>query len=389
MRALPYSSPEQMARSTRVLLFGMLALLGLGTVMVYSATSIGQLRTAGEDAVLRPLASHALKLLLALLGFLLALRVGPRQLFGAARWAWAAGVVLLVAVLLLGVERNGARRWFEVAGTSFQPSEVARVATILLLAAWMSGARDRVGQLWTGVCVPFLLVALPAGLVMLEPDFGSAVFLLFMGVFVMWIGGARARHLLCAFLPAIAGAAILGWTHFGHFRTRLSTFMNPDADYQVRQALSALGSGGLLGQGLGNGTAKWGFLPESDDDFLFAVVGEELGLIGTAAVLALYALILWHGVRVLLGLRSRFGLVVGAGLLLQVVVQAVLNVAVVTAVAPNKGLPLPFVSAGGTSMVVLCISVGLLLGLTRAPEEDPVLEARWATSLTHRGEPGA
>ncbi|HZM00811.1 MAG TPA: FtsW/RodA/SpoVE family cell cycle protein [Planctomycetota bacterium] len=389
MRALPYTSPEQMARSTRVLLFAMLALLGLGTVMVYSATAVAQLRSSGPDTLLRPLASHALKLLLALLGFLLALRVGPRQLFGAARWAWAGGVVLLAAVLLLGVERNGARRWFELAGTSVQPSEIARVATIAMLAAWMSAARDRVQQAWTGVCVPFLLVALPAGLVLLEPDFGSAVFLLFMGVFVMWVGGARAQHLLCAFLPALAGAAFLGWTRFSHFRTRLSTFMNPDADYQVRQALSALGSGGLFGQGLGNGTGKWGFLPESDDDFLFAVVGEELGLVGTAAVLALYALLLWHGVRVLLGLRSRFSLVAGAGLLLQVVVQAVLNIAVVTAVAPNKGLPLPFVSAGGTSMVVLCISIGLLLGLARCPEEDPVLEARWAMSLTHRGEPGA
>lgn len=389
MRALPYTSPEQMTRSTRVLLFGMLALLGLGTVMVYSATAVAQLRTAGPEHLLRPLASHALKLLLALLGFLLALRLGPRRLFGLARHAWAGAIVLLVAVLLLGVERNGARRWFELAGTSFQPSEVARVATIVVLASWMSAARDRVREAWTGVCVPFLLVALPAGLVLLEPDFGSSVFLLFMGVFVMWLGGARTRHLMCAFVPALAGAALLGWTHFSHFRTRLSTFMDPEADYQVRQALSALGSGGVVGQGLGNGTGKWGFLPESDDDFLFAVVGEELGLVGTTLVLALYALVLWHGVRVLLGLRSRFSLVAGAGLLLQVVVQAVLNIAVVTAVAPNKGLPLPFVSAGGTSMVVLCISMGLLLGLARCPEEDPVLEARWATSLTHRGEPGA
>jgi cell division protein FtsW len=389
MRALPYSGPEQMARSTRVLLFGMLALLGLGTVMVYSATAIAQLRTSGPDTLLKPLGAHALKLLLALLGFLLALRVGPRQLFGASRAAWVGAVLLLLAVLLLGVERNGARRWFELAGTSFQPSEVARVATICMLAAWMSAARDRVREAWTGVCIPFLLVALPAGLVLLEPDFGSSVFLLFTGVLVMWVGGASTRHLLCAFVPALAGAALLGWTQFSHFRTRISTFMDPEADYQVRQALSALGSGGLFGQGLGNGTAKWGFLPESDDDFLFAVVGEELGLLGTGLVLALYAVLLWHGVRVLLGLRSRFSLVAGAGLLLQVVVQAVLNIAVVTAVAPNKGLPLPFVSAGGTSMVVLCISIGLLLGLARRPEEDPVLEARWATSLTHRGEPGA
>lgn len=388
MRTLPYTSPEQMTRSSRALVGAMLALLGLGTVMVYSATTVLQLRRSGPDATLLPLAGHTLKLLMALLVFLAATRVGPRALYAAARPAWAAGVVLLIAVLVVGVERNNARRWFDLAGTSFQPSEVARIATIVMLAAWMAAARDRVTEARTGVLVPFALTLLPAGLVLVQPDFGSAIFLLFTGVMVMWVGGAKSRHLLVAFLPALIGACAIGWMRFGHFRARIEGFLDPGQDYQVRQGLLALGSGGILGRGLGNGTGKWGFVPEADDDFLFAIIGEELGLIGTGLVVVLYGVFLWHGLRLLLGVKSRFALVVGTGLLLQVVVQAILNIAVVTATAPNKGLPLPFVSAGGSSMLVLCASVGLLLGLTRRPEEDPVLEARLATSLTHRGEAG-
>jgi cell division protein FtsW len=388
MRTLPYTSPEQMTRSSRALVAAMLGLLGLGTVMVYSATTVIQMRKVGPDAMMLPLAGHTLKLLFALIGFLLATRIGPRALYAAARPAWAAGVVLLIGVLIVGVERNNARRWFDLAGTSFQPSEVARIATILMLAAWMAAARDRVNEARTGVLVPFALTLLPAGLVLVQPDFGSAVFLLFSGVMVMWVGGARSRHLLAAFLPALVGACAIAWLRFGHFRARIEGFLDLETDYQVKQGLLSLGSGGVFGRGLGNGTGKWGFVPEADDDFLFSIIGEELGLIGTGLVVVLYALFLWHGLRLLLGVKSRFALVAGTGLLMQVVVQAVLNIAVVTATAPNKGLPLPFVSAGGSSMLVLCVSVGLLLGLTRRPEEDPVLEARLATSLTHRGEPG-
>ncbi len=388
MRALPYTTPEDLQRSSRIMVGAMLALLALGVVMAYSATTVEQLRTTGPDTLLAPLASHLLKVGLALAGFLLAIRVGPRQLFASARLAWGAGVVLLALIPFLGTESHHARRWFGVGGASFQPSEFARVATMVMVAAWMAAARDRVAELRTGVLVPFGLAVLPAVLVFIEPDFGSAVYLLFMGVIVMWVGGARSRHLVAAFVPTLLLASAVGWVLFSHFRNRILGFVQTDPDWQVSQGLTSLGSGGVLGAGLGNGMGKWGFLPEARNDFLFAVIGEELGLVGTLGVVALYALFLWHGTRILLGLRSRFSLVVGAGLLMQVLVQAVLNIAVVTAVAPNKGLPLPFVSAGGTSLFMLCLSTGLLLGLARRPEEDPVLEARWATSLTHRGVPG-
>ncbi len=358
--------------------------MGLGLVMVWSALSVRQVRLEGGGALMQPLFSHLLKALMALLGFLLAQRLGARQLFAAAGPAWIAGMVLLVAVLLLGVERNGSRRWFDLGGISLQPSEFARLATIALLGAWMAVSGDKVQNIKHGVLLPFSLAALPAALILVEPDFGSAVYLLLMAVLVLWVGGARSRHLMLVFLPSLLLAAGFAWAFLAHFRTRILNFLEPGTDYQVQQGLSALGSGGLFGAGLGNGVGKWGFLPEAEDDFLFAVIGEELGLLGAALVILLYALFLWHGVRILFSLKSRFSLVVGTGLLLQVVVQAVLNIAVVTAMAPNKGLPLPFLSAGGSSLLVLCISTGLLLGLARRPEEDPALEARWPVSLMAR-----
>ena len=389
MRQLPYTTPEQMATSRRALVATMLGLLALGTVMVFSATFVKQLRRFGPESMEGPLVGHLVKVLVALVAFLAAARMTPSRLFAAARSGWLASAVLLVAVLVAGQEINNSRRWFDLAGTSFQPSEVARVAVIIAVGAWMAAARDRVTELRHGVLLPFALIAIPAALVFVEPDYGSTVYLLFMGVLVMWLGGARTKHLMAVFGLAIVVASLYGWSRFGHVKGRVQGFLDPDPTSQVGFGLTALGAGGLTGSGLGAGLGKWGLVAESESDWILSVVGEELGLLGTAALVGLYMLFLWHGTKLLLGLRSRFGLIVGAGLLLQVVVQAVLNLAVVTAMAPPKGLPLPFISAGGTSLIVLSASVGLLLGLARRPEEDPVLEARWAASLSPRGEPGA
>jgi len=389
MRALPYTTPEQLAASRRALVGVMLALLGLGTVMVYSASFVKQLRRFGADSMSEPFQGHLLKVLVALVIFLACLRVSPRQLYALARPAWVASVALLLLVLVAGTELNNSRRWFDLAGMSFQPSEVARVATVLMTGAWMAAARDRVGEFRHGVLVPFAFVCVPCALVFVEPDYGSSMYLLLMGVLVMWVGGASSRHLLGVFALAMLAASLYGWERFGHVQDRVNNFITPDPTSQVGYGLTALSSGGALGLGLGSGFGKWGLVAESDSDWILSVVGEELGLLGTGGLIALYAAFLFHGTRLLLGLRTRFSLIVGAGLLLQVVVQAVLNIAVVTALAPPKGLPLPFVSAGGTSLMVLCASTGLLLGLARRPEEDPVLEAPVATSLTHRGVPGS
>ena len=207
MRALPYTTPEQMARSRRALVGTMFALLGLGTVMVYSASFVKQLRRFGADSMSEPFQGHLLKVLVALVIFLVCLRITPRRLFALAKPAWIASVALLLLVLVAGTELNNSRRWFDLAGTSFQPSEVARVATVLMAAAWMAAARDRVTEFKYGVLVPFGFVAVAAALVFVEPDYGSSVYLLFMGVLVIWLGGARSKHLVAVFGIALVGAS--------------------------------------------------------------------------------------------------------------------------------------------------------------------------------------
>ncbi len=368
-RTVSYTRPDQMAASRRWLFGSMLALMGLGLVMVYSADILKHM-DRGKDLVF--LQKQLVRFGVGVAGFLVASRVGPRLLFGLSRPLWLLAVALLGLVLVLGPEINQAQRWLVIGPVLFQPSELARVATIILIGAWMAAAGERTRNLREGAFVPLIIAAIPAALVLIEPDLGSSLYLLFMAVLVLWVGGARSLHLMAGFLTCLLGAAAYGWTRFAHVSHRIDLWLHPEPTSQVSQGLTALASGGIWGAGLGASVGKWGFVPEAESDFVLAIIGEELGLVGILLVLLLYGVFLWHGVRLLMGLRSRFALVVGSGLIMQVVVQALANVAVVAGTVPPKGIPLPFVSAGGSSRLVLCISAGLLLGLSRRPEEDPV-----------------
>ncbi|GJM22160.1 MAG: stage V sporulation protein E [Planctomycetota bacterium] len=360
-----FTSDAQMRRSTRWLMGLLLMLMGLGVVMVASATAPSEL---AEGKGYATLIGHVTKVGLSLVALLFGAQLRPRWIEALAAPLWLLSLALLVTVLIVGPERNNAQRWLDLGSLSVQPSELARLAVMLAVGAWASRAGTRMSEAVHGVLVPFVLIGLPAALVLIQPDFGSTVYLLLMGVLVLWTGGARSQHLLAVFGATLALAAIYGLERFEHVARRLRGFMNPEAGGQVEQGLRALGHGHVLGRGLGQREVV---VPEAENDFVLAALGEQLGLLGTVGLVALYALFLWHGLRLLMGMRTRFGLVVGAGLLLQVLVQAVLNIAVVTAVAPPKGLPLPFVSAGGTSLLVLSLSTGLFLGLARRPSENP------------------
>lgn len=360
--------PSDLGTHAKGFTVAMLALMALGLVMVASATGVA------DDLAGRPLSgltSHLVRVALAVVVFLAASRVRPTHLYRAAPYLLVLSVVLLAFTLATGTETNRARRWLDLGPLAFQPSELARLAVIVTLGAWAAKMRDGMSMLLPGVLVPFGLMGLPATLVFLAPDFGSTVYLLFMGVVLLWIAGAQTRHLALCFGVALAGVSLYGFQRFGHVAKRLAGFTEPEAGSQVWQGLAAVGSGGTTGVGLGEGRAKWGYVPEAENDFILTVLGEELGLMGIVLLLVLYGLLLYHGTRLLLRVESRFGLVVGAGLLFQIAVQALLNIAVVTALAPPKGLPLPFVSMGGTSLLVLAASCGLLLGLVHHPEEDP------------------
>lgn len=357
----------------RVLVASMLALMGLGVALVASASMTEEFR----EGLTRPtlLRGHLTKLAVALLVFVVGTRLRPLRLYQLAPFLWLAALAGLVAVLFVGSHVKGASRWLDLGPFNVQPSEVARLAVIVALGAWATANGAAMGTLSRGVLVPLVIVGVPAVLVLVEPDFGSTVYLLFMAVVVLWLGGARSSHLMGGFLLAMGAASIYGMNRLAHVGKRVAAFGDPEPGSQVWQAVTALGAGGVTGTGLGRGQAAQGYVPEAENDFILAVLGEELGLLGSLLLVALYITFLWSGLRVLASLRTRFALVVGAGLLFQVVVQAILNIAVVTGSAPPKGLPLPFVSAGGTSLLVLSFSVGLLLGLARRREEDPADEA--------------
>ncbi len=265
---------------------------------------------------------------------------------------------------------NGARRWIRVAGFfSVQPSELAKLALAVFLARFLERRAGEEGIFW-GTFFPSVAVAAGiAVLVVAEPDLGTAMMLVVICVTVLYTAGARLRHLALAAAPALVALAAL--LVFVPWRMkRLITFLDPWADpqgagYQVVQSLLAVGSGGVNGLGFTEGRQKLFFLPFPHSDFIFAVVGEELGLLGGLGVVALFALFLWRGMRAALRAPDRFGMLLGVGVVTGVVAQALFNISVVLSLVPTKGIPLPFISYGGSSLVPTLFSVGVLLNISQ------------------------
>lgn len=352
-----------------VLLTAILCLLAFGAVMVYSASSASTvIRTSGDGTgylvkyvaygaagfvVLRLLARMRLQLVLAATGPLLAV---------------ALACLLLVKVPGIGVSVNGARRWLGVGPLQFQPSEVAKLALILYAARFLAERPRRIRRL--ADLAPLGLVAATAvALIASQPDLGTSLVICFTlgamlaaaGLPMRWLGGL-----------AMAGSAIvlLYAASAPYRRARLTSFLNPwdhagDAGFQAVQGQIALGSGGIFGRGLGESVQKILYLPEAHTDFILAVIGEEIGLIGILGLLALFVLVAWAGLRIAQQARGRYAALLAAGVTSLIISQATLNVFVVLGIAPLTGVPLPFISYGSTSLVTLLAGVGLLLNVAR------------------------
>ncbi|MBX5477729.1 MAG: putative lipid II flippase FtsW [Pyrinomonas methylaliphatogenes] len=280
------------------------------------------------------------------------------------------GALLFVCALLLAVfafpRVNGAHRWIRLFGFSVQPSEVAKFALVLFLAHRF-GRGGEEGSLKTFVSV-LAVTGLLALLIVIEPDLGTASMLVATCWIICFAAGVRLRYLFALLLPAAIGFTLL--LLFVPWRMRrLMAFLDPWADpqgagYQVVQSLIGIGSGGIHGLGFAQGRQKMFFLPLAHSDFIFAIIGEELGLVGALAVLAAFALFGWRGVRAALRAPDRFGMLLGLGIVAQVLTQALFNMSVVLGLVPTKGIPLPFVSYGGSSLVPLLFSVGVLLNIS-------------------------
>jgi len=340
-------------------------LVTIGTVMVFSASTFRWSLNGDAYFFLR---RQLAWLPIAILGCLLVRNLDYRL---CRRHYWEPLVVsiLLLAIVLIpqvGRDVNQSRRWLPLgAGLQFQPSELGKLAVILFVAGFMAGDPERRRRFFRGFLVVALSVFPVFALVLVEPDFGTAMFILGLGFFVLLLSGIRTVYLLGSallFAPVIALFVHLRWEQI---HSRLLGFLDPESVYQVRHSLIALGSGGWWGVGLGASGQKLHFLPEPHTDFILAVLGEELGLAGTLGTLLLFLVLLWSGIGIVWRTRDLFGFLLGAGVVISLTFQAVLNVAVVTASAPTKGIPLPFVTHGGSGLCMTLVQVGLLLSIDR------------------------
>jgi cell division protein FtsW len=341
-----------------------LGLVAFGLVMVYSATSASAALANGDPAYyLKRQAIYALLGLVLMLAFS---RVDYRVLRRLAPVLVVTSLALLLGVLAVGQAVNGARRWITFGPAVFQPSELAKLALAIWAASYLTRRRppQTLAELWRPVG---LLAGVFCVLVLAEPDLGTAISMLLMLAAMLLVAGTPVRTLGAGL--SIAGAVSLLAVWFEPYRrARLFSFVDPwhdaqGAGYQTVQAIIGLGSGGIFGRGLGQSIEKANFLPEAHTDMIFAIIGEELGLVGAAAVIAAYAAFAYFGLRIALSCRDPFGKRLAAGLTVLVCGQAAINLAAVMGLAPLTGIPLPFVSYGGSSLVVGLVSVGILLNI--------------------------
>jgi cell division protein FtsW len=354
-----------------ILLIVTLALVGFGIVMVYSTSAI----MAGDrfqDSY------YFLKkqAFFAGVGFLLMtfMMFFPYAILK--RLAYPIlilSVLLLIAVLIpgIGYRAGGAMRWLKIQSVSFQPSEFAKLGLIIFLAYFLTKKEEKIRSFSFGFLPTLLLSGLVIILVAKEPDLGAALFLSAMVFFLLFISGARVIYILSALLLAVPMIYTL-MMNVGYRYKRLMSFIRPWEDptgtsFQIIQSFLSFGSGGLFGLGLGEGRQKLFFLPAPHTDFIFSVIGEELGLVGAMVVILLFFIFTVRGIQIGLSLDDRFGTYLALGITLMISLQAVINMAVVLGLLPTKGLTLPFISYGGTSLITNMVGVGILLHLsTRA-----------------------
>jgi cell division protein FtsW len=348
----------------RVLMLVTLGLVAFGLVMVYSATSAAA--ALGDGNPMEYLQRQTVYALLGIVLMAAASRFDYHRLRYLAPPLLLATLVLCAAVLVVAPEINGARRWFLLGPASFQPSELAKLALCLFVAAYL--ARRRAPQTLGELLKPVgLLTLLFSGLILLEPDLGTTITLFGMVLAILLVAGTPIRLLALASLFA-GGAAIVAIWAEPYRRARFFSFLDPWSDaqgsgFQIVQAMIGIGSGGVTGSGLGEGVQKVLYLPEAHTDMIFAVVGEELGLIGSVLVIGAFAAFALAGFRIALRCRDPFGKLLAAGITALVCGQAAVNLAAVLGIAPLTGIPLPFVSYGGSSLVVLLAGVGVLLNI--------------------------
>mgnify|MGYP001990508089 FL=1 len=365
--------------ASTTLVFVVSALLALGLVMLYSATMFHRGGTFWGSQLLWCCIGLFVCAVTAKLDYQLLKKVSLPLMILA--------LIMLVAVLIpgVGVEVNGARRWVQLPGTRFQPSEFAKIALIIALAHYCERKGRKMDTFKYGMLVPGLGMGLFLGLIFLEPDWGSTALLAVVCGLMLFLAGTKIRYMAVPVIGLMAAGGYLLSQNTVRLN-RIMSWLDPEGTkqgvgYQAWQSLIALGSGGPTGLGLGNGRQKLGFVPEHQTDFIFSVIGEELGLIATMGVVVAFVLFVICGAFIALRSSDFFGFLLASGLTLLIGLQAFINIGVVTSTLPNKGLPLPFISRGGTNLVVMLFCVGVLLSIARFSRgEEPAKSVRMGSS---------
>ena len=359
-------------KSDHVLFIATVLLVALSVVMVYSASAPVALQRYGQASffVIRQVMWAALGL--PMLWFLMKVdyRTYREPIF---IWSCLGLATLALVAVLFSAPVNNARRWFGMAGIGVQPSEFAKLAAIILIAAILERRMHRIDEVTFSLLPIGIVVTVLVGLVLLEPDFGTSMSLILIAAAMVFAAGLNYRYIFGALLVALPTVYII-LMGASYRRRRLLAFLNPWDDplgdgFQIIQSLIAVGTGGVWGRGLMNGVQKLFYLPEPHTDFIYSVISEELGLVGATAVILCFSIITWRGMRAALRAPDSFGAFLAVGLTTMIAVQALVNISVVLGLMPTKGIPLPFVSAGGSSLLVNLIGMGILLNVSQHAHE--------------------
>ena len=342
------------------------ALLSIGVIMVFSSSSIKALEELGD-----PYYYLKRQLFFAMLGIVAMIVVMNIDYKTYARWTvpfLVVSLVLLIMVPFIGAEISGSRRWLNLGLFNLQPSELGKLAMILFVANWVVKVKGRIQNFFV-LLVPLLVMGVFFALIMMEPDLGTAATLAATTLIMLFASGAKIGHFFLLAIPAVPAFIALVLAEPYRLR-RLMAFRDPWSDplgagFHIIQSLLALGSGGLFGLGLGRSRQKFWYLPEQHTDFIFAILGEELGFIGTFLVLVLFLLFAWRGLRIAMTAPDLFSSILSVGITAQIVLQAVVNIGVVSGTLPITGITLPLISYGGSSLLITLSAVGVLLNIAR------------------------
>lgn len=380
-----------------------LLLVGFGLVMVFSSSSSIAIanKNFNNDALFFT-KKQLMWAVIGLVGMFFAMNIRFNKYKKLYAPFFLLTTVLLLIVLVAGKKVNGARSWIEIIGFSVQPAEFAKIAIILYLAALITKKGERFRDLKTGYIPVLVIVGFIAGLIMLQPDFGTCFILVSTCGLVIYAGGASMKHIMGSILLVVLGAALaLGANAlFSSMSSpddsstvsvkevkqnykigRIQAFLNPlsdptDGSLNLYRSLVAIGDGGITGSGIGQGTMKLHYLPNAYNDFIFSVIGEELGFVGTALFLLVYLYFIWRGIIVSLRCPDPFGTLVGIGIMGLIAIQAFINIGGVTQTIPVTGVTLPFISYGGTSLFVMMVAMGILLSISRTNHLDVIKEEK-------------